>query len=69
MPPSDVPVCANPEPEIYGVSKAERVDILCRVHANPSEVRSSHLLKTLKEFMKYFNTFVCKIKNTLDIWV
>lgn len=33
-----VPVCANPEPEIYGVSKAERVDILCRVHANPSEV-------------------------------
>jgi len=34
-----VPVCANPEPEIYGVSKAELVDIVCRVEANPSEVQ------------------------------
>ena len=36
--PSDMPVCANPEPEIYGVSKSELVDIVCRVQANPSEV-------------------------------
>ena len=36
---ADVPVCANPEPEIYGVSKAELVDIVCRVEANPSEVQ------------------------------
>jgi len=33
-----VPVCASPEPEIYGVSKSELVDIVCRVKANPSEV-------------------------------
>ena len=37
---SDMPVCANPEPEIYGVSKSELVDIVCRVQANPSEVRT-----------------------------
>jgi hypothetical protein len=35
--PAGVPMCANPEPEIYGVSKSELVDILCRVKANPSE--------------------------------
>ena len=39
--PSDMPVCANPEPEIYGVSKSELVDIVCRVQANPSEVGTS----------------------------
>ena len=38
--PTDVPVCASPEPEIYGVSKSELVDIVCRVKANPSEVSS-----------------------------
>ena len=36
---SDVPVCANPDPVIYGVSKNELVDIVCRVEANPSEVQ------------------------------
>ena len=49
LPPSDVPVCANPEPEIYGVSKSERVDIVCRVEANPSEVNM-----LLLNFSDYF---------------
>ena len=36
---SDVPVCASSEPVIYGVSKNERVDIVCKVESNPAEVR------------------------------
>ena len=34
----DVPVCKNMEPEIYGVLINERVNIVCNVEANPSEV-------------------------------
>lgn len=34
-----VPVCASSEPVIYGVSKNERVDIVCKVESNPAEVQ------------------------------
>ena len=36
---TDVPICASPEPVIYGVSKNELVNIVCKVEANPSEVQ------------------------------
>ena len=76
--PPDVPVCASPEPEIYGVSKSELVDIVCRVKANPSEVRSQRCILLSPPYQKkncsqtfpsrlkrlpFFGLLLCEVSN------
>ena len=53
---SDVPVCATSEPVIYGVSKNERVDIVCRVASNPSEVQFRWTFNNSAELIRWVVT-------------
>ena len=62
--PPDVPVCASPEPEIYGVSKSELVDIVCRVKANPSEVSSQRCILLSPPYQQQIvQTFPSRLKR------
>ena len=53
---SDVPVCATSEPVIYGVSKNERVDIVCRVASNPAEVQFRWTFNNSAELIRWVVT-------------
>jgi len=50
-----VPICASPEPVIYGVSKNELVNIVCKVEANPSEVQFKWTFNNSAELIRVNN--------------
>ena len=59
---ADVPVCANSQPVIYGVSKNELVDIVCSVEANPAEVHFKWTFNNSAELIRKVNLSVVTAK-------
>ena len=64
---SDVPVCATSEPVIYGVSKNERVDIVCRVASNPAEVQFRWTFNNSAELIRWVVGGHQQYQHTADL--
>ena len=63
---SDVPVCGNSQPVIYGVSKNELVDIVCSVEANPAEVQFKWTFNNSAELIRKDNLTLLRPLRTTE---